>query len=317
MPKYFFGPMTDNIIEAIIEYSNETKIPFGFIPSRRQIEWDGGYTGYSTHNFIQHVRTNAPYIVIERDHGGIGQGKNFDNGMLSIYKDAIENIDLIHVDPWKTYKSYDDGLRETLEVINFVLHVNKNIDFEVGTEEAILQFSSLELKRFLRDLQDSLGSHFEKVKYAVIQSGTSLQGTQNTGSFSLDRLKSMVEVCKEFEVMSKEHNGDYLTNEEIKIRFDNGLNAINIAPELGVYETKLLISDINNKEFEQIFNICYDGDKWRKWVFKNFNPIENKRKLIEIAGHYHNKEIKKIVSLDNNIIKEHIKERLNEYTSIK
>ena len=315
--KYYLGPMTENIIDAVIEYSNETGILFGFVPSRRQIEWDGGYTGFTTHNFINYVRDNSEHIIIERDHAGIGQGKELDNGMLSILKDAEDNIDLIHIDPWKIYKNYDDGLRETLDTINFILHINDNINFEVGTEEAILKFSSIGLYRLLKDLKNNLGDYFSKIKYAVIQSGTSLQGTKNTGEFNLNRLKEMVEVCNEFGVMSKEHNGDYLSKKEIQLRFDNGLNAINIAPEIGVFETKLLLDHINNNEdFETIFNICVNGGNWRKWVPYNFIPELNKRELIKICGHYHNIEIKKFTKIDDKFIIVKIKEYLDELANI-
>lgn len=42
-PKYYIGPMSKNIVDAIIEFSNKTNHSVGLIPSRRQIEWDGGY----------------------------------------------------------------------------------------------------------------------------------------------------------------------------------------------------------------------------------------------------------------------------------
>ena len=311
-PKYFFGPMTDNITDAIIEYSNETKIPFGFVPSRRQVEWDGGYTGFTTHNFVNYVRDNSEHIIIERDHGGIGQGSQFDNGMISIYKDANENIDLIHIDPWKIYQDHERGLKETLDIINFVLLINRSVKFEIGTEEAILKFSSIDLHKFLTDLKNNLGDFFSNIKYAVIQSGTSLEGTKNTGKFNLERLKDMVNVCKEFGVMSKEHNGDYLSRDEIKLRFDNGLDAINIAPELGVFETKILLEHINNEDFEKVFNICAKGEKWKKWVPKSFNPSEHKKETIEICGHYHNREIKKFSNIEDETIKKEIKNYLSK-----
>ena len=47
----------------------------------------------------------------------------------------------------------------------------------------------------------------------------------------------MIDACKEYNKLSKEHNGDYLTNKEIKTRFDMGLDAINIAKSVsGLHE---------------------------------------------------------------------------------
>ena len=36
------GPMSKNIVDAIIEVADETRAPFVLIPSRRQIDYDGG-----------------------------------------------------------------------------------------------------------------------------------------------------------------------------------------------------------------------------------------------------------------------------------
>ena len=40
----------------------------------------------------------------------------------------------------------------------------------------------------------------------------------------------MIRVCKEYNVKSKEHNGDYLSEKDYRNRFDIGLDSINIAP---------------------------------------------------------------------------------------
>ncbi len=126
----------------------------------------------------------------------------------------------------------------------------------------------------------------------------------------------MISVCKKFGILSKEHNGDYLTYKEIKIRFDNGLDAINIAPEFGVLETKILLDNINNNDqFNKIWEICFKGEKWRKWTDYTFD-FRNKKELIEICGHYHNKEIKEIVQMDDEIIKIELKTKLQELNNL-
>jgi len=43
---------------------------------------------------------------------------------------------------------------------------------------------------------------------------------RNTGQFNKDRLIQMIEVCRRWGKLSKEHNGDYLTNDQMKERFD-------------------------------------------------------------------------------------------------
>lgn len=315
--KFFIGPMTQNVIDSCIEFSNETDTYLGFILSRRQIDYDGGYVGYNTSEFIDYVKKRTNKILICRDHSGAYQGKEINCPVFkdknSFIIDAMNNIDIIHIDPWKKFPDYNKGLYETINNIFHINAINKNILFEVGTEESIRKFDTKEFEQFLGDLKYNLGELFYNIKYAVIQSGTALKETKNVGVFNIDRLKCMVEVCKNFNILSKEHNGDYLSKEEINLRFNNGLNSLNIAPEFGVFETNLLLDNIKNKEhFNIIYKICLDSDKWKKWVSNDFNPNENKRKIIEICGHYVNNQIKEIIKPNNDIIKQKIKYKLKE-----
>ena len=128
---------------------------------------------------------------------------------------------------------------------------------------------------------------FSNIEYAVVQSGVGLDlGKRvNTGNFDLDRLKDFIRVCKYWSVLSKEHNGDYLTNEDVKVRFEAGLDSLNIAPEFGQLETLCYLEHMGD-DIEDYYKICYDSKRWEKWVDKEFIPENNKRKLIEICGHY-------------------------------
>jgi len=320
--KFYIGPMTQNVIDSVIEVANEKKVKFGFCTTRRQIDNYTGYVGYDTWEFVTYVRNKTDNVLICRDHGGIGQGSQdfpAHKDINSFYADATARLDIIHIDPWKKMNGCEEALRETINNILYVYSHNAYINFEVGTEEAIYPYTDYELYAFLKKLKYELGSIFEtNVKYAVIQSGTKLEGTKNIGKFDEERLRHMIEACKDFNVLSKEHNGDYLTDAEIKFRFDKGLNAINIAPEFGVIETKVLIDNIkNNRDFEKIYDICLNGEKWKKWVnLARFEPSRQKIHLIEICGHYHNKEIKDIVNMDNEIIKKKLKEKLYNYIDI-
>ena len=109
--------------------------------------------------------------------------------------------------------------------MNRIYDMNPNVLFEVGTEETIRKFTPDELNILLRSMSEY--DFFDNVKYVVVQSGVGLDlGKRvNTGNFDLDRLKDFIDVCKYWSVLSKEHNGDYLTNDDIKIRFDAGLDS--------------------------------------------------------------------------------------------
>jgi hypothetical protein len=284
-PKYFIGPMSKNIVDAIIEFCSETKNKIALIPSRRQIEWNGGYVNnWTTEEFSKY----ANILPLQRDHSGPGQGQIEDDGYESLKYDC-QYLDLIHIDPWKKFPIFTDGLEWTINMITYCYNINPNIQFEVGTEEAIRHFEVYELADLMFHLQNRLSPEiYKQIKYLVIQSGTSLKGTNQTGTYDSERLKEMINVCKQFNILSKEHNGDYILPSTIHEKFNLGLDAINIAPEFGVIETQTYLDEIGDDEetFNQLWQICYDSQKWKKWVNKDFNPHIQKQDLIKICGHY-------------------------------
>ena len=282
--KYFIGPMSKNIVDAIVEFCANTGNTIAFIPSRRQVEWDGGYVNnWTTEEFSKYVTT----LPLQRDHSGPGQGNNDDDGLESLAHDA-KYFQLIHIDPWKKYPGYVDGLEQTIKMIKFALEINPQLIFEVGTEEAIRPFEADELNQLVIDLWAALPKEtYKQIKYLVIQSGTSLKGTNQTGNYDAERLKEMVKVAQRHDLISKEHNGDYIPVETIKEKFDLGLDCINIAPEFGLIETQTYLDEIkDSKIFDRFWQICYDSKKWVKWVSPSFDPYYNKEQLIKICGHY-------------------------------
>lgn len=308
-PKYFIGPMSKNVVDSIIEFTTETSHQIGLIPSRRQIEWDGGYVNnWTTKEFSQHAQN----ILLKRDHSGPGQGYNDDDGYASLKEDC-KYFDLIHIDPWKKYPKYSDGLKWTINMINFCYKENPNIQFEIGTEEAIRRFEPKELNQLVIDLYLTLNPKvFAQIKYLVIQSGTSLKENTNTGEYDKGRLLSMISVAKHWDLISKEHNGDYIPVNLIKEKMKLGLNSINIAPEFGLIETQTYLD--NKIDVDEFWKICYESKRWEKWVGSDFDPFTEKEELIKICGHYvlsHPKFLEIKPNIDSQI-KANIKEKLYE-----
>lgn len=289
--KYFIGPMSKNIVDTIIEFCNETNNNIGLIPSRRQVEWSGGYVNnWTTQEFTEYVKSKTDKILLIRDHSGPKQGQIDDDGYKSLKEDC-KYLDIIHIDPWKKYPVFSDGLEETIKMIEYCYNLNPNIQYEIGTEEAIRRFEPYELSDLTHQLNSRLTPEiFNQIKYLVIQSGTSLKGTNQTGNYDSTRLKEMIEVCKQNNLISKEHNGDYIPVSIIKEKFNLGLDSINIAPEFGLIETLTYIKEIeNNWDFslmDKFWEICFESKKWEKWVNKDFDPYTQKRDLIKICGHY-------------------------------
>ena len=319
--RYGIGVMSKNIVDECINYANNFNVNIAFIPSRRQVDNDGGYVNnWTTETFSYYVRSKTSNIILKRDHGGPHQGKCIDDGIVSLYNDCIY-FDSIHIDPWKIANNFYDGCLLTKDLIKFCHNKNKNIWFEIGTEQSIFHYESDQLYDLISYLKNNLSSgEYEQIKYGVIQSGTSLKENKNTGSYNNQRLVDMVSICKKFGLLSKEHNGDYLPLQLIEEKFYYGLDAINIAPEFGQIETKTYLDEVRYSSlFETFFDICYSSKKWEKWVDKSFNPFINKERLINICGHYvlstdrFVNEIKNQVRYDiDNLIRDNIRNKLNE-----
>jgi len=83
--KYFIGPMSKLVVDSIIEFSKKTGNTIGLIPSRRQVEYNGGYVNnWTTEAFKKY--TNDFFVT--RDHGGPGQGLKMDDGYESLRKNT-------------------------------------------------------------------------------------------------------------------------------------------------------------------------------------------------------------------------------------
>jgi hypothetical protein len=279
--KLFIGCVSRNTIDATIEYANEHDILLGLIPSRRQIDYDGGYIGFTSHNLYNYVHSKTKNVILQRDHGGPSQGKKIDDGVVSIIDDC-KYYNLLHIDPWKQYPDIEEGLYYTKNLIDLCLSNNFKGKFEISTEQSIRNFNVSEVEYITKFLLKY------PIKYVVIQSGTSLKENINTGLYDQSKLINFCSMVKKYGYLSKEHNGDYMDSNLIKEKFRYGLDAINIAPEFGYYESTSYISAIkkfNPTLLKILYQICYDSNQWKKWVDKNFD-INNQEKLIEICGHY-------------------------------
>ena len=323
--KLFVGPVSKNIVDVIIEQANIIDSPIGLIPSRRQIDFDNGYVNnWRTKDFVSYVREKTDNVIIVRDHAGPDQGTFKDNGIDSINNDVDECFDIIHLDPWKKFQNSNEALQETINLIETICKKSNDVCFEVGTEEAIKKYTSKEFEEFLNKLKISTKEKFKRIKYAVIQSGTRLELNKNIGKFNKNKSIEYINICKKFNILSKEHNGDYLTASEIKERFKLGLDAINLAPEFGFIETKCILDDIRKRSdkytYERLFEICYESKKWEKWIPKKMISnllLNNKNVFIEVCAHYEfsNPEILKLKEENpslNDKIKKNLKKRIKE-----
>lgn len=316
--KLYLGPMSKNIVDAIINYNTNVQNIVGIVASRRQIDYFGGYVNnWRTSMFNAYVKEKNKDVIICRDHGGPLQGSSEDDGMGSLSVDSIY-WDIIHIDPFKQYK-LEDSINYTIRAMEDCYKSCPDCHFyEIGTEQSISYMDEETLYSFIMAIRSRLDPKiFSRIAYVVIQSGTSLEAGRNTGTYDENRLKSMIEITKEFGLLSKEHNGDFISSSQIKRKFELGLSAINIAPELANIEAKYILNNgISDSKIEQWYKLCVQNGQYKKWFPKNINPEEHKLEIIQFCGHYvfTNPEFIDIFDLDtaSGYVNDEIKKFIND-----
>ena len=288
--KFFFGVISKNQVDTIIDFSlTNPNIEITFIPSRRQIEFNGGYVNnWTTRTFAEYVKTLNPHIKIERDHGGPGQGTVDDDGFASLEEDC-KYFDIMHIDSWKKYPELNEGIEWTIRMIEFCYNLNPNIEYEIGTEEAIRPFTTEELETIIKTLKENLDSKiYDKIKYCVVQCGNALCNGKNSDIFDEKRLAEMLKLVKTYNFVSKEHNGDWVSKSTMKQKQKLGLECINIAPEFGEIESRVILNTIkgNREHYIDTYNMCINSGKWKKWVSVDFDYCKNQDEIILITCHY-------------------------------
>jgi hypothetical protein len=119
----------------------------------------------------------------------------------------------------------------------------------------------------------------------VVNTGTQVRECWQAGHFNRDAAKDFHELLSSKGVKLKEHNSDYLDRAEIESK-RGVVDAINIAPMLGVYQTrailKLAAERHLNGPLHDWTNEVYEGKRWLKWT-----SSRDKEHCVICGGHYH------------------------------
>ena len=319
------GPMSSEAIEASFRFSHYNRKSLMLIPSKNQIDYNGGYVNnWNTKDFVAFInRMKEVYpnneVKLCRDHCGPGFNgiQDLEDTYKTIDSDIKNGFDLIHVDFCKFNGTKEERFKESKKVIQYCLDLNPAVSLEIGTDENEgMNFSLINLKEIEEEINFFKG--FCKPKFYVVQTGTLVKEINQVGSFNKDFTEKVHNLLNSKGIELKEHNADYLSKEELDLR--KGLvDAMNIAPQLGVVQTmtilkKCLTYGIN---FDKFLEKVYVGGKWKKWVFNN-SP-GNKMLLSIVAGHYHfaSPEYKEMVRKleDREEIEEDIMNKLMEVIS--
>jgi tagatose-1,6-bisphosphate aldolase non-catalytic subunit AgaZ/GatZ len=294
------GPMSWLTIDSVVEIANERRIPLLLIASRRQVDsksLGGGYVT-DTETLACYVREKGNFVFLCRDHGGPWQGEgeadlSYNEAMrtakISYEEDIAAGFEIIHIDPALRARPLPDVLSDAATLYDFCEKVaaveGKEIIYEVGTEEHSQNSAKMsDFEIFVDEI-----SKLPKVKFVVGNTGLYVKELRNVGYANTSAVSELANVCKRKQLMLKAHNSDYLDRVTIGTLRYCGVNAINIAPELGTLESKTMIHEYRKQgQFDladRFIQIAYESGKWFKWMIDPTNPASREYRAL-IAGHY-------------------------------
>jgi hypothetical protein len=325
-PVMCMGPMSQNVVQATITYANRLRSPIPIIASRRQVDaeaFGGGYVNHwNSRTFAEFVtERDKGYVHISRDHGGPWQGTGelnlardvaMERAKAAFLDDLESGFDILHLDP--SIHSVSQTEKELLDML-FELYafvcenarrLGRRIEIEVGAEQQSGRYSdAYELVSFLRAVtQFCEQENYQKPLFCVVQTGTLVKEMRNVGltegrrnetvdqKYAVESMEKMmrhlVDIAWISGVFVKEHNGDYLSDGSMALRRRLGVGGVNIAPELGVFESKTLVRlclEFEQKQLlEQLLEVFYQSKKWEKWLSEQSQASDFDRAII--AGHY-------------------------------
>ena len=287
------GPMSPHIVDLCLEYSKTYDFPIMIIASRNQADVVSGYA-FKTQELASFIKTHQYYdptrVLLCRDHCGpyfsdLDKGLSLDQALARCFNTIQEDInagfDLIHIDVSKV----DAKLQEDVatQMFDYALSLNPRIMFEFGSEDN----TGEKLRESLNRLDSQLkfvSKYAKNVKYFVSQTG-SLTKHKQVGSFNIDNNTQVADKIHSYGFLFKEHNADYLSANEVAMRKSANVDAINLAPQLGSTESKVIQSFASELGilYTQFVEFTLQQEQWKKWVTSDVTDDDTK---VAATGHY-------------------------------
>ncbi len=284
--------MSPEVVDLLCQYSIDTGNQMMIIASRNQVDFDSGYV-LTTSKLVDRVRrSGASNIMLCRDHAGpyfkdadrdLDEGEAINQTINTITNDIENGIELVHIDVSRV-SSDKHKVAETL--IEKALSMNPNIMLEFGSEENVGESCGIAAAEndlaFVKRYQGNM-------RFFVAQTG-SLVKEQQVGRFDAQMVSKLSGLVHAQGLLFKEHNADYLSKFQVVNRFKFGIDAMNIAPQLGVAHTRAikqscLASSKAQQAWIEFSEMVLKAGKWRRWVSNGTTPGRNL--AVDVAGHYH------------------------------
>lgn len=285
--------MSNEIINLCLEYSKHNDYPLMIIASRNQVDYNSGYV-CTTSELANQIRSHSGYnknrILICRDHCGPyfsdnDKGKSIQDAITeckeTIKTDIINGFDLIHIDVSRIDK--DNQFEYANILMDYAISLNPDIMLEFGSEDNIGENIEDSVSRIDEQLT-FLSTYKHNVKFFVSQTG-SLTKHKQVGSFNKELVSTAVSHTHSYDLLFKEHNADYLSSSEVLLRSQVGVDALNIAPQLGAIQTKVILAlgKKYSSEYENFSKYVLDAGYWKRWVTDDITDDYIK---VIASGHY-------------------------------
>jgi hypothetical protein len=289
-----FGPMSHEVICALAEWTVERDEPLMLICSRNQIEsrhLGGGYVmnTFDLGNFVGSL--NAPKLMLCRDHSGPYLNRNdtghdlgtaLERTRFSLSEDIDAGFRLIHIDASACSSAEKEVATELFaHCKEYAAKAGADLLYEYGSEDNV--GIAVSEDKFEADLK--FVSDIVKPTFVVGQTGSLVRRARQVGTFDAAQARRLVERAAAYGTLLKEHNCDYLSPSEIRLRSEARVGAMNIAPELGSVHT-ITVCHLSEEhgmteQWNAFRRVILDGPNWAKW------QGENDDERIWSAGHYH------------------------------
>ena len=305
------GPMSQDIIDILGTYSRDHAYPLMIIASRNQVDYVNGYV-CNTHRLAEQVKQyKTDNLLLCRDHCGpyfkdADRHLTLDDAMNQCLKtisaDVANGFDLIHID---VSRIEQDQLQYASKLIDYTLNLNPSIMLEFGSENN----TGVELESSIGRIDtqlEFLQEYKNNVKFFVTQTG-SLTKENQSGCFDIIRNTGIVNQVHDAGFLFKEHNADYFTSNDIVKRIKAGVDSLNIAPQLGKVQTKILYKFAPLQLWEEFSTYVYKQNFWQRWVQPG---VTDKHLATIVSGHYcfNSKEYTNILNnIDVNQYKQELK----------
>jgi hypothetical protein len=314
------GPVSRNVVDATLTVAYRCDSRIMLIPSRSQVdaeEFGKGYLGWSTEEFARYVRARDPQklVLLCRDHGGpwqhpaeasVPDEKTAMESCIASYGHDIDaGFDLVHIDTSAEQgreAPFEAALRRLMELLECCSAkadaAGRPVRYEIGLEPQRVDVNDpgsfeAQLDQVRAEI---VGRELPLPSFVVAQTGTKVRELSNCGAFGRPGMREAVagqvaalaRICLDRGCRLKAHNCDYLAPQDIAALVSVGVCAINVAPELGTCETRILLRLLHEiqlpKLADRFLALSFESGKWSKWMGKDTMATDCERAVI--AGHY-------------------------------